>query len=351
MKLFFDRFVIDFEKDHKYSIALNNSIPLHQGWGALRNVTLVVDLNAIHRVHSESNSSRFEEFRAEGDLMHYGEAKWRTLLSHPFDKVTLLVTSNDPASHNPIPYEQERSSYSAGTKYLRITLSHIVYNIGEDWTYYQNALDHELLHKHSHTPDSYTDEPNTILPMPNRCDHYTKESFRLALVQHERLSINKLSDMVEWQNEQDWRRELGFTRIQTNHICLAWNLLPLDSPISPYDLRLEGGKYTYPTRVATKLRRINHLPKSEYEDPWPFRYQVSGANDLVGEIGIRHPKRWTLGRKEVTHNFEFADRWVRREEVESEGLGKEIKIRNVWAKRLRPRTFCKEKAQGEPDTV
>jgi len=38
---------------------------------------------------------------------------------------------------------------------------------------------------------------------------------------------------------------------------------------------------------------------------WPHKYEVAAADGLVGEMGIRHPKRWVLASEEYCEYYGF----------------------------------------------
>jgi hypothetical protein len=71
---------------------------------------------------------------------------------------------------------------------------------------------------------------------------------------------------------------------------------------------------------------------------WPHRYEVAAAEGLIGEMGIRHPKRWILASEEYDDYYGMMGRLTEAEDVESKGIGMSL------AKMRKPRV---KKAEAE----
>ncbi|KAI4938593.1 hypothetical protein J4E85_001034 [Alternaria conjuncta] len=344
LKMFFDEFTNDFEQECGHPISLHGSIPLHQGWQALRTVTLTLDISFFNEAlaeiamipEAEKDNWRREE--ASEDLkLHAGTgwrdeiSEWRALLFHPFEKVTLLITdaSKDVNDLTSTHIEKYRSVVGM----LRDSLDTMGENCGHDWLMFQNSLDWDAICEEEHeAPDRFFNKYDEYDSTPKRKWYKTAELFRFARVQHERLNDRGMRKYIGKQAARDYIRT--GQRIQTKQVCFAWNFLPSGKPTPK---KLVGKMHTYTAQHAEQMRRKDQLRELKYENMWPHKYEVAAADGLIGEMGIRHPKRWVLASEEYTEYYGFMGQLKEAEDVESKGIGMAL-----W--RARPKA---EKAGGD----
>jgi hypothetical protein len=99
-----------------------------------------------------------------------------------------------------------------------------------------------------------------------------------------------------WGNDAAlWNRH-----IQTKQICFAWNLLPNTSALPT---KLKGQRHKYTAEHTDNPHQTDQLRKLKCENAWPHLHVVTSTDDLVGEMAIRHPKRWTLASDKYTENY------------------------------------------------
>jgi hypothetical protein len=77
-------------------------------------------------------------------------------------------------------------------------------------------------------------------------------------------------------------------------------------------------------RRAEKLRETDELRKLKYENQFPHHYEVVSADGMVGEMGLRHPKRWELTSEESTEGENFMEHLKDSEAMESKGIGMKL---------------------------
>ena len=339
LKKHLDRFSQRFEKEHGHAIQLFGSIPLHQGWEALRTITLTLDIDYFAEALSEI--AMIPE--AEKDNWRRGEVleklelhvdternskipQWRALLLHPFDKVTLLITdaSRDKDSDKTVQLE----NYSHVVDILRDSLTDMGDQIAYDWLMFQDALDW----------DAICEQEDEDLPAPEREWYKTAELFRFARVQYKRLSNG------DWREEVEQAGLLGNKtrrRIQTKQINFAWNFLPTTTTVPK---KLVGKRHTYTAEHAEEMRRTDQLRELKYENQWPHKYEVAAADGLIGEMGIRHPKRWILASEEYCEYYGLMEQLEEAEDVESKGIGMAL-----W--KAKPRAKKSEAEEGIDGTA
>jgi hypothetical protein len=81
---------------------------------------------------------------------------------------------------------------------------------------------------------------------------------------------------------------------------------------------------------------MDQLRKLKWDNLWPHKYEVAATDGLVGEMGIRHPKRWTLASEEYTEYYGLSGRLTESEDVESKGIGMPItKMRKPRVKKAK----------------
>ncbi|KAI4709365.1 hypothetical protein J4E89_006114 [Alternaria sp. Ai002NY15] len=344
LKMFFDEFSNDFEKECGHPISLYGSIPLHQGWKALQSVTFTLDISFFDEAlaelamipEAEKDNWRREE--ASEDLkLHAGTGwrgeilQWRALLLHPFDKVTLLITDASKDVDDLTSTHIEK--YLSVIAMLRDSLNTMGENCGHDWLMFQNSLDWDAICKEEHeAPDRFFNKYDEYDSTPKRKWYKTAELFRFARVQHERLNDRGMRKYIGKQAARDYIRT--GQRIQTKQVCFAWNFLASGKPTPK---KLVGKMHTYTAQHAGKMRRKDQLRELKYENMWPHKYEVVAADGIVGEMGIRHPKRWVLASEEHTEYYGFMGQLKEAEDVESKGIGM-----SLW--RGRPKA---EKGEGE----
>jgi hypothetical protein len=63
------------------------------------------------------------------------------------------------------------------------------------------------------------------------------------------------------------------------------------------------------------------LPKTAYDERWMHRYEVSAAKGVIGVMGFKHPRRWTMASEECGSSDGMMDHLNNRTEyVESAGI-------------------------------
>ncbi|KAI4909859.1 uncharacterized protein J4E92_010475 [Alternaria infectoria] len=316
LKKHLDRFSQRFEKYHGHAIKLFGSIPLYQGWEALRTISLTLDIDYFTEALAEiamipeaekDNWRRgevLEKLELHVDTERNGKIpQWRALLLHPFDKVTLLITdaSRDKDSDKTAQLEK----YSHVVDILRDSLTDMGDQIAYDWLMFQDALDW----------DAICEQEDEYLPAPEREWYKTAELFRFARVQYKRLSDG------DWREEVEQAGLLGNKtrrRIQTKQINFAWNFLPTTTTVPK---KLVGKRHTYTAEHAEEMRKTDQLRELKYENQWPHKYEVAAADGLIGEMGIRHPKRWVLASEEYCEYYGMMEQLKDAEDVESKGIG------------------------------
>ncbi|KAF2110295.1 hypothetical protein BDV96DRAFT_667274 [Lophiotrema nucula] len=289
---FFANFAAEFQKKHDVSISLHKSIPLYQGFAALRDVTLSVPWSCF-------------KFQIDSDrrpAVYFLEDKWGSIIHRHFDKLTLYVHGDNAPPHTT---EEERTRVFRTFKFYLFEFAYIIKS---------GALDNI-----DHWTSEYV-EPN-LGDFPNR-RHYTKmEAFHF--------------DLVHWRRAQAKRQEIryrleeqhGYPRlpVRTNHICIAWNLL---GPGEMTPQRLTGKKLKYTWQHVDKLRETDMLRLRSYDNVWPHRYEVTGAEGLVGEVGLAHPDRWELATGEADGEESFIHDMKEVVDVYTTGIGE--KLVPVW---------------------
>ncbi|KAI4908373.1 hypothetical protein J4E90_008998 [Alternaria incomplexa] len=345
LKVFFDEFSGDFEQECRHPISLHGSVPLHQGWKALHSVTFTLDISFFDEAlaelamipEAEKDNWRHEEASEELKL-HAGTgwrgeiSQWRALLLHPFDKVTLLITNASDNSKKGTDTQIEK--YRSVVGMLRDSLNTMGENCGHDWLMFQNSLDWDAIceTEYGDPPARFFNKYDEFDDTPKRKWYKTAELFRFAQVQHERLSNRGSRKYVEKQALRDYIRT--GQRIQTKQINFAWNFLPSTTPAPE---KLVGKMHTYTAQHAGQMRRKDQLRELKYENMWPHKYEVAGADGLIGEMGIRHPKRWVLASEEYCEYYGIMGQLKEAEDVESKGIGMAL-----W--RAKPKA---EKAEGD----
>jgi hypothetical protein len=339
MKVFYDQFCKDFAEERGHPIKLYGSIPLHQGWQALRSVTFVLDIGffaetveTIAKIpdnHSKNWLSE-EEWQKLGLDGGTGWTRtitqWRTLLSHPFDKVTHLITD---ASHSNDTTDTQMQNYRQTVVILRDSLASMLETLGNDWLRFQQYLDFDVLCEEEFPLKRHFNKYGEYDNTPKRAWYKSAELFRFARVQHERLGDKTERKIVE--REAMSSNSGNKRRIQTKQICFAWNFL---SSTAPAPKKLLGKKHTYTADHAEALRKTDQLRKLKYENAWPHRYEVAAAEGLIGEMGIRHPKRWILASEEYDEYYGMMGRLTEVEDVESKGIGMSlVKMRKPRVKK------------------
>jgi hypothetical protein len=347
--LFLDQFSVSFEKHHEHPIKLYGSIPLHQGWQALRSVILSLNLGFFNEALAKlanlsgerddwGRRATCENLQLDADQNGGWSNKvspWRLLLHHPLDKVTMLISY---ASQNAsADTDSQAEKYRNVVSILRESLEDMANNIGSDWLSFQHALDWNVLNEEEYPRDRCFKKYGEYDPTPKRKWYKSAEVFRFARVQHERLS------------DRGRRREVGNAfkrggyngrghRIQTRQICFAWNFLPTAAPVPP---KLQGKKLTYTAELAEEYRKTDQLRKLTYDKLWPHKYEVATAGGLIGEMGICHPKRWILASEDYTECCGLSGRLTETEDVRSKGIG--MPVTKAW----KPRAKKMKSGSGE----
>jgi len=347
LKVFFDEFSHDFEQECGHPISLYGNIPLHQGWKALQSVTFALDIGFFDEALAEiamipeaekdnwRRGETSEELKLHAGTGWRGEiSQWRALLLHPFDKVTLLIT--DASADVDDCTSTQIAKYRSVVSMLRDSLDTMGENCGHDWLMYQHALDWAVICEQEDefsTPARYFDKYGEYDDTPKRKWYKSAELFRFARVQYERLSNRGSRYEVEKAALRDYIRT--GQRIQTKQISFAWDFLPTTTTVPK---KLVGKMHTYTAEHAGKMRRKDQLRELKYENMWPHKYEVSAADGLIGEKGIRHPKRWVLASEEYCEYYGIMGQLKEAEDVESKGIGMAL-----WKAR-KPRV---EKVGGE----
>jgi len=346
LKVFFDEFSNDFEQECGHPISLYGNIPLHQGWKALQSVTFTLDIGFFDEALAEL--AMIPE--GEKDNWRHGEvaqkltldasegwgrrkiSEWRALLFHPFDKVTLLITDESDNSEKGTDTQIER--YRKVNGMLRDSLDAMGENRGHDWLMFQNSLDWDAIceTEYGDPPARFFNKYDEFDDTPKRKWYKTAELFRFARVQHERLNDRGMRKYIGKQAARDYIRT--GQRIQTKQINFAWNFLPTTTTVPK---KLVGKMHTYTAEHAQKMRRKDQLRELKYENMWPHKYEVAAADGLVGEMGIRHPKRWVLASEEYCEYYGFMGQLKEAEDVESKSIGM-----SLWG--AKPRA---KKVEGE----
>ncbi|KAF2642120.1 hypothetical protein P280DRAFT_541701 [Massarina eburnea CBS 473.64] len=309
-------FAEDFFQQHgtKYpdtKLRLYKPIPFREGWAALRNITISVPYSFLERKIKDPDNGDYSCYIF--DVMHQGvyEEIWRLLWNQPFDKVTFHVT--DPDASTPSGPDMI-TKYREAIQKLHNTLEMMDWLIGCEWLEFQDGLDMK----------KWETKWDADFQPPKRADYDSADDFRFARVQWKRLGDREERKAIV----QRW---LGYINggdtgelkagILTKQICFAWNFLASGEP-SPD--KLLGQKHTYSPEHAEELRKVDMLRTLKYDKLWPHRYEVSGADGLVGEIGMAHPRRWQLASEEAS---EWDSMWLFydvAEDVESAGIGSDI---------------------------
>ncbi|KAI4951788.1 hypothetical protein J4E86_007204 [Alternaria arbusti] len=330
LKVFFDEFSNDFEQECGHPISLYGNIPLHQGWKALQSVTFTLDISFFDEAlaelamipEAEKDNWRHGEvaqkltLNASEDWDSHKISEWRALLLHPFDKVTLLITDASKDVDDLTSTHIEK--YLSVIGMLRDSLDGMGENCGHDWLMFQNSLDWDAIceTEYGDPPARFFNKYDEFDDTPKRKWYKTAELFRFARVQHERLSNRGSRKYVEKQALRDYIRT--GQRIQTKQINFAWNFLPSTTPAPE---KLVGKMHTYTAQHAGQMRRKDQLRELKYENQWPHKYEVAAADGLIGEMGIRHPKRWVLASEEYTEYYGMMGQLKEAEDVESKGIG------------------------------
>jgi hypothetical protein len=345
LKLFLDQLSVSFEKHHEQTIKLYDSIPLHQGWQALRSVTLSFDIGFFNEALAKlanlpAEGDDHDRHRARDNLQldadqnggwsNKGVSPWRLLLHHPFDKVTILIS--DDSRNNSTDTDARAEKYRNVVSILRESLGDMMENIGSDWLTFQHALDWNVLGEEEYPRDRCFNKYGEYNPTPKRKWYKSAELFRFARVQHERLSHKWERREVEKAGLRGGTNRRGHC-IQIRQICFAWNFLPATTPVPP---KLQGKKLTYAAELAEEHRKTDQLPKLTYNKLWPHKYEVAAADGLIGEMGLCHPKRWILANEEYTEYYGLSGRLTEAEDVESKGIGMPVKkVRKPRAKKVK----------------
>ncbi|KAI4944069.1 hypothetical protein J4E91_008924 [Alternaria rosae] len=356
LKVFFDKFSNDFEKECGHPINLYGSIPLHQGWKALQSVTFTLDISFFDEAlaeiamipEDEKDNWRRQEV-GQKLMLDASEgwgrkiSEWRALLFHPFDKVTLLITDASEDTDDGTGSQIER--YRSVVDILRDSLDAMGEGCGNDWLMFQNALDWDAIceEEYEDPPARFFNKYDEYDSTPKRKWYKTGELFRFARVQHVRLGDRGSRKYIEKQALRDYIRR--GQRIQTKQINFAWNFLPSTTPAHK---KLIGKKHTYTAAHAEGLRKTDKLRKLKYENQWPHKYEVIAGDGLVGEMGIRHPKRWILASNEYDEYNGLMGRLTATEDVESKGIGMPLwKARKPRAKKVKGEEGIVDKVQGD----
>jgi hypothetical protein len=181
LKLFFDQFSENFEKQQSHPIKLYSSMPFHQGWEALRSVTLSLDvgfssgaLTDIAKLQGENKYRRSRQ-NARDKLQLNADSddscdisQWRALLHHPFDKVTLLIS--DASQDGDTDAIAQNEKYRTVVNLLRESLEDMANNSGYDWLSFQHMLDWNV----------FCQEHDEYDPKPKRQWYRSAELFRFA---------------------------------------------------------------------------------------------------------------------------------------------------------------------------
>jgi len=352
--VFFDDFSNDFEQECGHPISLHGSIPLHQGWQALRTVTLTLNVSFFDEAlaelamipEAEKDNWRHQEVTQKLTLdasEGWGRRKisaWRALLFHPFDKVTLLITDTSDNSEKGTDTQIEK--YRSAVSMLRDSLNGMGENCGHDWLMYQHALDWAVICEQEDefsTPARYFDKYGEYDDTPKRKWYKSAELFRFARVQYQRLGNRGSRREVEKAALRDYIRT--GQRIQTKQVCFAWDFLPTTAAVPK---KLVGKMHTYTAQHAGQMRRKDQLRELKYENMWPHKYEVAGADGLIGEMGIRHPKRWVLASEEYCEYYGIMGQLKEAEDVESKGIGM-----SLW--KAKPRAKKSEAEEGVDGTA
>lgn len=355
--MFFDKFSNDFEKESGYPISLYGSIPLHQGWKALRSVTFTLDISFFDEAlteiamipEDEKDNWRRQEVGQQKLMLDASEgwgrkiSEWRALFFHPFDKVTLLTTNASEDADDGTGSQTEK--YRSVVDILRDSLDAMGEGCGHDWLMFQNALDWDAIceEEYGDPPARFFNKYDEYDSTPKRKWYKTAELFRFARVQHVRLGDGGSRKYIEKQALRDYIR-MG-QRIQTKQINFAWNFL---SSSIPTPKKLLGKKHTYTAERAESLRKTDQLRRLKYDNQWPHKYEVAAADGLVGEMGIRHPKRWVLASEEYDEYHGVMGRLTATEDVESKGIGMPLwKARKPRAKKVEGEEGIVDKIQGD----
>jgi hypothetical protein len=245
--------------------------------------------------------------------------QWRHLLERPFDKVTLLVTDDNRGKDS--VHGEQSPTWTMLPALFRSKIEEVGETIGSDWLSYQTALNFDVMGEEHEPPHHHFDKNGEYDPTPKRAWYKSAEDLWFACVQFERLSTKGGRYEVEKRYIRGDDQGLSRRRIQTNHICFVWDLRT-DGP-GPAT-KLKGQRFTYTAEHAEALRKTDQLRKLKYENMWLSRYEVMSADGLVGEMGIRHPKRWALASEEYDEYYGITTHLKDAEDVESKGIGMKL---------------------------
>ena len=269
--------------------------------------------------HDPEDNNPFHSNLLSASAYLHRDIQWRRLLNRPFEKVTLLII--DCNRKEGTSNSEQLPNIDKLPSLLRSTLEEMGENIGSNWLSYQTALDFNFICQQEEPPRHHFDKYGEYDPTPKRKWYKSAEAFRVARVQYDRLSTKGGRREVERRYIKGDDEGLSARRIQTNQICFAWNLLP---PATPLPGKLKGQKFRYTAEHAESLRKTDQLRKLKYDNAWLHRYEVMGADGLVGEMGIQHPNRWILASEEYDDYHGLMTHLEEVEDVESKGIGMKL---------------------------
>ncbi|KAJ4290406.1 hypothetical protein N0V90_010622 [Kalmusia sp. IMI 367209] len=369
LKIYLDVFMDDFktnlEIDDNEVILFPGTMPLYNGWGALRSITLSIDL--VFEYYLDGGGGQEEEYEEAEEDEEVGEEEdelvsklklvFYAFFLRPFDKVTVLFTDSEPDIKN------HKVNAIRG---IKEKMYDIIENIGQMWKNFLAADDiHQYCQDHNrlrldcedpgdqnegkcngvgpkciwdesvdgreikHTCKFMEDEDTSKLEMKTR-NYNSEEEYRFARLQQQRFFNHYKPGYFDDKRYTETTR-LSHTqrRPQTKQMVFAWDFR---DTTEPFRGKLKGRKKRY-TQERVRWFATQDLlqpPQNyeEYDKEWPHLYDVCSHDSMVGEIGIVHPKRWMLSSTEGT--FEQLDPmlcWFPRgevQDVESEGIGMPI---------------------------
>jgi hypothetical protein len=190
LKKFFDGFVVDFEKQQGVPIKLASTIPIYDGWHALKTVTLSLDISffaeALAKYEIDGENHGFDS-----DLgADYGWSRpitpWRELLQWPFQKVTVLIA--DSAQARISSEEEQLIKHRKIRMILRGTLRELCESICGNSMAYQLEMDRDAFYWEKHPPRFHINKYEKYDPTPKRKWYSSAEESRFARVQHTRMN-------------------------------------------------------------------------------------------------------------------------------------------------------------------
>ncbi|KAF2105347.1 hypothetical protein BDV96DRAFT_638894 [Lophiotrema nucula] len=294
--LFMNDFIEDYNTPRQqsgYTIQLNSSLSIHDGFQALRNVTISVCLKQLDA----------------GNFM--------PLLSKPLDRLTFYANGSD------LPQQLDPSELEGVLGRFKLSISAIC-------DYIDDAQKQEWLSCDLEAYDRYT---RGKLLKPHEEDFNTSKDYRTALALWEIVEGEFLAGYTEEIRQTSlYHPALTLDEARVSKIGIAWNLTNSASKwqsnrlLEKRSKQLRGRAWGYPNWYQNKRLEWEHLFPGEKE--WPYLYEVQSDDELVGEMAFVTPDRWMFLRHELLYTIinskNGSARFWNVRDVKSAGIGEGI---------------------------